>query len=144
MENKRSPLLPILLSVVLLLGLIVGLVFWLMAPKVIYQSYYSAINEHRAPISDTEYVRDLYVDETGSGRLSTCALNGTSLDVIEFGSYTLQNGSICFRELQFYGQRDGRKVVLESDGSYSLTLSFSLKEGGFVMESCHYERMKNG
>ena len=142
MKPKRS-VLPLILVVVV--GMAVGitaLALWLMTPKSIYEGFYSAMNENRAPISTEEYVRDVFVDQEGAGRLSTCDEKGASLDVIAFGSYELRGDKIRFCDLRFYGQREGRKVTKEEDGSYSLTLPFSLKEGGFVLDSCHYERIK--
>ncbi len=142
MEQKKSPRIAIGLAVIGLVALIAGLALWLMTPKTIYDGYYSAINDHRAPIGKEEYIRDLYVT-SGAGRLATCDPGGASVDVIAFGSYQIRGNTICFRELTFYGQREGRFVVLEPDGTYSLTLEFSWKDGGFVLGACHYERMES-
>ena len=107
----------------------------------IYEGFYSAINENRASVSETEYIRDLYWKE-GVGRLSTCDLSGESVDIIGFSSYKIKGDTITFFGLSFYGEQEGRNLTQEPDGSYSLSLPFSLKDGGFILGHCHYERIE--
>ena len=142
MEKKHSVRLLISVVVVGMVLAIGGLAWWLMTPKGIYAGFYSAINEHQAQISSDCFVRDVYIEEDGSGRLSVFDVKGSSPDVMEFSSYEIRAGEICFRGLRFRRAQSADSAVKEEGGEFVLALSFSLKEEGFVLGSCHYERIE--
>lgn len=139
--KKRSPALWIALAVGLALLLLAGLIALLWTPSELYPGYYSAINSNRAQINDGEFLRDLYLAEDGTGRLSTCDVSGDSVDVIEFSSYLIKGNTVTFRNAKPYGDAEDRGFTQNADGTLSLAFSFSRKDGGFVIGSCHYERI---
>ncbi len=142
MTSKRSPVLAVALAVVGALLLLSALVAFLWTPQELYPGYYSAINTNRAPVNQAEFVRDLYLAEDGKGRLSTCDASGVSVDVIEFSSYRIRGDAIAFLDVKPYGSAEDRGFVRESDGTFSLSFSFSRKDGGFILSACHYERIE--
>lgn len=143
MEQKKRSVRLLILGVVVGMALVIaGLSWWLMTPKGIYQGFYSVINENKAKISSDCFVRDVYVEEDGSGRLSVFDAAGASPDVITFSSYEIRADKILFRGIKFNRQQGADSLLQEQEGEYVLSLSFSLKEEGFVLDSCHYQRIK--
>lgn len=114
---------------------VLALVFW---PQSVYSGYYSAINENLAPLQENEFVRDVFFAPDGTGRLITCQADGTAFDVLSFSSYRLRGNTLVLQGV--ISQRSPERPYLSSDGT--LSLHFVKKDGGFVLENCHYERIE--
>ena len=128
-----SKTLIVALALVLVLAAVIG--FFLFKPMNLSQGFYSCINENRAKLADNEFIRDLTVNSDGSGWLTTVNGAGDPVDIIKFKSFSCSFDSISFEGLSFFKDDTGRSY----DGEDKLSLSFSMKDKGFVMADCHYE-----
>lgn len=123
-------------AAVLVLAAVICL--FLLKPAELSKGFYSCINENRAAIADNEFIRDITVNGDGSGWLTTVDSLGAPVDIIKFKAFSCGFSSVSFEELSFYREDTDRSY----DGEDKLTLSFSAKDGGFVMGDCHYEMIK--
>jgi hypothetical protein len=128
-----SKTLIVALALVLVLAAVIG--FFLFKPMNLSQGFYSCINENRAKLADNEFIRDVTVNSDGSGWLTTVDSIGNPVDIIKFKSFSVGASLISFKNLDFYKNDTNRNY----DGEGNLSLSFSMKNGGFVMGDCHYE-----
>lgn len=141
-ENMKKKVILIAATAVLAAAAVITAVCFLL-PQEIIPGYYSSVNENRAQAADDQFVRDLYLETDKSGRLTICDSTGNAYDVFKFNGYRISGGNITFTDIAASRPDAQSAFTPEDDGSFSLTLKFTLKDGGFVLDSCHYERIKN-